>query len=515
MIPPPTASLGDTVFFDADGDGVYDAGEAGVAGVVVNLLDGSANPVLDSAGNPVTTTTDANGSYQFTGLTPGGSYQVQFVEPVGFDFTVQDAGGDDTLDSDVDPATGLSPVVTLSAGENNLSIDAGLINEPVLPATLGGTFFSDGNGNGLLDGNDGGAIGFTVNLLDGAGNPVLDSAGNPITTTTGTGGAYQFTGLTPGSYQAEFVVATPNLFFTIQDAGNDDTIDSDVDPATGLSPVVTLSAGESNLTIDAGVTRLASIVGRFYEDLNNNGIQNSGDSSVPGVTIELLDGNGSPILDSAGNPITTVTNPIGQFIFDDLPAGDYRVRGSLPANHFFTQQDVGSNDFSDSDVDSTGLSGVVTLVHGERNTTLDIGIVHYASLGDTVFFDTDGDGVQGAGESGVAGVVVNLLDGNGSPILDSAGNPFSTTTDANGNYFFSSLKPGDFRLEFIAPAGQDFTTQDAGGNDATDSDVDPTIGLSQVVTLISGENNISVDAGLIDEPVVPPPTASLLSLIHI
>ena len=245
---PPAASLGDTVFLDANGDGVLDPGDQVFSGLVVNLLDGSGNPVINSAGNPVTTTTDANGLYQFTGLTPGGSYQVQFVEPAGFDFTVQDAGNDDAIDSDVDPATGLSQVVTLSAGENNTTIDAGLIDEPVIPpptASLGDTVFFDADGNGTLNAGDQFVVGLVVNLLDGSGNPVLDSAGNPVTTTTGNGGFYQFTGLTPGgSYQVQFVEPA-GFDFTIQDAGGDDTVDSDVDPATGLSQVVTLSAGEN------------------------------------------------------------------------------------------------------------------------------------------------------------------------------------------------------------------------------------------------------------------------------
>ena len=163
---------------------------------------------------------------------------------------------------------------------------------------------------------------------------------------------------------------------------------------------------------------MGSIGNLVFEDLNNNGIRDAGDPGEPGVTIELLDGSGNPILDSSGNPITTVTNASGFYEFTGLPAGDYRVRSSLPSAHFFTDQNAGGNDAIDSDVDSTGLSDVVTLAAGENNLTVDVGLAHFASLGDTVFFDTDGDGVQDTGESGVANVVVNLLDGGGSPIFD-------------------------------------------------------------------------------------------------
>ena len=242
---------------------------------------------------------------------------------------------------------------------------------------------------------------------------------------------------------------------------------------------------------------LGSIGNLVFEDLNNNGIRDAGDPGEPGVTIELLDGNGDAILDAAGNPITTVTDANGFYEFTDLEAGDYRVRSSLPAAHFFTAQDAGNDDTIDSDVDDTGLSSVVTLSEGENNPTVDVGIAHFAALGDTVFFDNNGDGVQDAGDAGVANVVVNLLDGNGNPVVDDAGIAVSTTTDANGNYAFDELRPGDFQVQFVAPTGTGFTLQNV-GDDALDSDADPTTGLSQVVSLVSEENNTTIDAGLIN-----------------
>ena len=242
---------------------------------------------------------------------------------------------------------------------------------------------------------------------------------------------------------------------------------------------------------------LGSIGNLVFEDLNNNGIRDAGDPGEPGVTIELLDGDGNAILDASGNPITTITDADGFYEFTDLEAGDYRVRSSLPAAHFFTAQDAGNDDTIDSDVDSTGLSSVMTLGEGENNPTVDVGIAHFADLGDTVFFDNNGDGIQDAGEAGVANVVVNLLDGSGNPVLDDTGAPVSTTTDANGNYAFNELRPGDFQVQFVAPTGTGFTVQNV-GDDALDSDANPTTGLSQVVSLVSEENNTTIDAGLIN-----------------
>ena len=71
--PPPKGSIGDLVWEDLDGDGVFDAGEPGLGGVTVELLDGGATTVLAS------TVTDGTGAYDFTKL-PAGDYLVDIVE---------------------------------------------------------------------------------------------------------------------------------------------------------------------------------------------------------------------------------------------------------------------------------------------------------------------------------------------------------------------------------------------------------------------------------------------------
>ncbi|MCK8496138.1 hypothetical protein M0L20_30005, partial [Spirosoma sp. RP8] len=106
------ASLGDFVWVDTDKDGVQDAGEPGLPGVVVVLLDGNNTPIAS-------TTTSATGAYSFTGLTPGVPYSVSFTAPSGYTATLANQGGDDTKDSDADPITGRTQSVTLAPGENN------------------------------------------------------------------------------------------------------------------------------------------------------------------------------------------------------------------------------------------------------------------------------------------------------------------------------------------------------------------------------------------------------------
>ncbi|SFH00742.1 DUF7467 domain-containing protein, partial [Neptunomonas qingdaonensis] len=113
-----TSSLGDRVWLDLDSDGIQDNDEAGVAGVTVNLLDSDGNV-------SATTITDDYGNYLFVALEPG-EYAIQVVAPDGTVFTSQNQGMDDDRDSDV-ASNGVSEFTTLTAGENDLSWDAGLV----------------------------------------------------------------------------------------------------------------------------------------------------------------------------------------------------------------------------------------------------------------------------------------------------------------------------------------------------------------------------------------------------
>jgi hypothetical protein len=112
-------SLGDYVWFDANHDGIQNAEEDGIQGVPVKLYAcGGTTPLA-------MTTTDANGYYHFTNLVPG-DYYVEFALLANHVFSPKDQGLDNALDSDADVATGKTVCTTLSAGEDDMTWDAGM-----------------------------------------------------------------------------------------------------------------------------------------------------------------------------------------------------------------------------------------------------------------------------------------------------------------------------------------------------------------------------------------------------
>lgn len=118
------ASIGNFVWADINKDGFQDAGELGVANVIVKLYAGTSTTALANF------TTLSDGKYLFDNLTPG-TYTVEFVKTsIGASNSfspLAGVGSTQANDSNADPVTGKSTPIILTAGEFNETIDAGII----------------------------------------------------------------------------------------------------------------------------------------------------------------------------------------------------------------------------------------------------------------------------------------------------------------------------------------------------------------------------------------------------
>ncbi|MVM37021.1 hypothetical protein GO730_04030 [Spirosoma sp. HMF3257] len=387
------ATIGDFVWSDTNGNGVQDSGEPGIAGVTVQLVDPVSGTVVS------TTVTDSGGKYVFSNV-PSGSYIIKVTAPAGTTFTTPLTGSTGT-DSNITSSTGsvgsTSPF-SVTAGQQELTVDAGL--KP-LGAIIGDFVWNDTNGNGVQDSGEPGIPNVVVTLYV---NGVVSQ-----TTTTDPTGHYSFTGVTGGTSNTYTVGITPPVGFTatLPNQGGDPTKDSDLNPSTGQSTSFTLAPGTTNNDIDLGLKPLGATIGDFvWSDTNGNGVQDSGEPGIAGVTVQLVDPVSGTVVS------TTVTDSGGKYVFSNVPSGSYIIKVTAPAGTTFTTPLTGSTGTDSNITSSTGSVGSTSpfsVTAGQQELTVDAGLKPLgAIIGDFVWNDTNGNGVQDSGEPGIPNVVVTL-----------------------------------------------------------------------------------------------------------
>ena len=381
-------AIGDTVFCDNNNNGVQDADDPGIEGVVVNLVCTTPGgmTITDSA------TTDANGNYLFTGIPANSNCEVT-VDPA-------------TAPDDKEPGDNCPDTfnVDVAAGESFLDADFCF---KFRSGKIGDTVFCDRNNNGVQDADDPGIEGVTVNLVCTAPDGTVINDSQP----TDANGNYLFTG----------IPANSNCEVTVDPA----TAPDDKEPGDNCPDTfnVDVAAGESFLDADFCFKfRSGKIGDTVFCDRNNNGVQDADDPGIEGVTVNLVctapDGtviNDSQPTDANGNYLFTgiPANSNCEVTVDPATAPDDKEPGDNCPDTFNVDVAAGES-FLDADFCFKFRSG---------------------KIGDTVFCDRNNNGVQDADDPGIEGVTVNLVctAPDGTVIND------SQPTDANGNYLFTGI----------------------------------------------------------------------------
>ncbi len=435
-----SSTIGDTVYYDFNGDGTQQAGDEGIAGVTVYLYedaDGDGN--IDAGVDAIvaTTTTAADGTYSFTNLPPG-DYIVVVDESSG---TL--AGTTQTADPDESGGVCVACTGTGSSNvdgtNSDLTQDFGY--QPVGTASIGDTVYTDSNGDGTQGASEVGIADITVELwadLNGDG-----TFGLVATTTTDADGNYLFEKL-PADGVIDYQVRVDTTDPDIPSSG---TGSSYVSTAETIVDVDNLADGASFLDADFGFGPLASIGDTVYWDANQNGTQDADETGISGVTVTLIPPAGVDLGNGDGVAITTTTNADGKYLFEDLPPGDYTVQVNTNSGNLNGEPQTG-----DADRDGVACadntyptlpacdnSYTVTVAVGSVDLSADFGYQPSGVIGDRVWRDLDNDGIQDPEEVGIAGVNVTLTPPAGVDLGNGPGVAISTTTDANGEYSFFNI----------------------------------------------------------------------------
>ena len=444
------------VWVDGNRDGVLGASEAGrVAGVTVRLVQGAD---CASGSGLQTTTTAADGSYRFDNVVAGLSYLVCQTQPAGY-------GTGTALGL---PGNSITVSTLPAAGSANNNYGETL-------ASLAGSVYQDSGAgtlanydNGVRNPGEPGIAGVTVTLSG------IDIFGNPVSLTASTDalGNYLFDNLFPpnasGYSLSEGVVPPAAGSFidgreTAGGAGGSTAVN---DVISGIA----LGAGQQASGYLFAELPVSTLSGSVFIDLNNNGVQNlPGDLGLGGVTITLTR------TDSVGAPVLTTTAPDGTYSFGNLRPGTYTITETAqPAgtSNGLTVAGTTGGTVTPPTTTPSAISGVVLGVAGLSTGNNFAEIAASSSIAGRVWLDSNNDGLFGTGESGIAGVAIDMSG------VDSGGNPVarSTVTDASGGYHFDSLPPGTYSLrEPSQPAGtlNGLTLAGSSGGTATGAALTP------------------------------------------
>jgi hypothetical protein len=363
--------------------------------------------------------------------------------------------------------------------------------EKVVSGQITGTIFNDAAANGgnfAINTSDATYQNIQVQLfnMDGTAydtDPVTAGIQSYVLTTD-TNGNYTFTNLPSGSYIVRVLNAPtiqqtydlddpsppiPTTFTTANSSG--------AFTLAGPATNATLSDVQDKLAVDFGYTAGASLGNFVWHDTNANGLQETGESGISDVTVELLDALGNVLK-------TTTTNTNGFYQFSDLPQGDYAIRITPPIGYAVSPANSGGDDTKDSDIDPmTFTTPTLTLSAGESNTTLDAGF-YLGSIGDYVWLDKNGDAVQDLAEAGIGGVTVELRDASTGTVIKTA------MTDSTGHYAFTDLPAGSYQVHVVPPTNAIMTT----------------VNQDQAGVLVAGQSDLTYDFGFRYDPnLVDPP----------
>ncbi|REL28146.1 tandem-95 repeat protein [Thalassotalea euphylliae] len=352
------------VYNDLNRNGSRDRGEPGVAGVKVKL--DSANEI----------NTDGDGNYQFSALTDN-NYIARIELPSGFTLV-----GPNPLNK-----------VALAGGNTAANNDFAIFSK----ASIIGTVYNDIDGNKRRDADDEPGIkDVTVNLINFVNNQKRIIA----TTTTIDGGFYSFEQLNGGLYYVEQI---------------DDSAYSSV--SDNLVEVNLLSGRQ--VKKDFADMLKGTISGRVFDDANGNGIQDTGEDPLVGVSVSITERG-------AKNPLESkTTDELGAYSFSVAANKSYIVKESDP---------VGFN----------------SITSNERTTSVGVGgaaVANFADIKQSVisgvaFEDLNGNKVQDLEELGLSGIKITL--NNGAPITTGPGGRYQFNNVTAGTYDVASAKPNNF-----------------------------------------------------------------------
>ncbi|MGQ9550101.1 MAG: SdrD B-like domain-containing protein, partial [Roseiflexus sp.] len=373
------AEIGNFVWEDTNGNGIFDLSETSVQSVTVQLYGAGPDNTFFTADDVtvgLSQTTNASGIYTITDILSGTyyatfdlsalspDYVASVYTPTGWlsvDPLAQSSDDVNDVRAFVGGRIWRTPTFTITRGSQNPGVDAAIFR----PVPLSGRVFFDQNGNNQDETPpEPGLAGFTVNLRRAGDDSLVTS------TTTLADGSYTFSSVAPLTYVVE--ISRPDTlnwsFVTPNVPSAGDPLASDVvDTANGRTGVITVTSGVTVTEVDAGLRGNNIVQGYVFYDRDGSFTQTGNDQNLSGATATLT------VTVATVNLTTTYTLTAttgANYSFTGIPGGTSGVTYTLtfdPPDTTYTPSlaDIGGNDALDSDGPFVTVTGATV---GVSNT---------------------------------------------------------------------------------------------------------------------------------------------------
>ncbi|MEA5014082.1 MAG: SdrD B-like domain-containing protein [Candidatus Limiplasma sp.] len=420
----PQGSIQGTAFLDLNYNGVWDEGEPGYPGV---MLEAYRTVKTEPEGKTVT---QEDGSFALGGLRAG-DYRLRAVLPDdGSIFTLvsPEKGGQANgfaqrqgrRESSVSP-------ITIGTGGTATTV-VGVARGAVIK----GTVFQDDDYDGLMKGKGKKHSGIKVELRDEAGALVSG-------TFTNANGNYTLDGVMPGRYTIAFLRKDGHAFSRLRPDQEGGNWVKGLEGEFGLTQVIEVSMGQSIEDVNAGMLRSSTLAGVFFDDLNDNGIQDEGEAGMEDVIVRLY----SP---DAEIDLTAPVQAEGGYFFDGVMPGKYTLQYLLPENVEMAITAQGGNTLQGP------VSEEFTVESGAQILRPLVGGVRLGTFTGYLFHDVNANGVQDEGEQRAGGLAVTLTPSRTDLEVS------RTEADGEGNFAIAGLRPADYQLGLKLPEGYIFSS---------------------------------------------------------
>ncbi|MBN1268456.1 MAG: hypothetical protein JXB04_02630 [Kiritimatiellae bacterium] len=350
------------------------------------------------------------------------------------------------------------------------------------PAGMIGDFvWRDINGDGVQDGGDETGIwGVYLTCTPPTNINLGNGYGAAITNVTSTNGYYYFKSLpATGVYTVRVLTAT------LPGGVGTNTFDEDGvrDNITRVYiNVYTNGTNNTHLTTDYGYQISGMIEGTIWHDFNRNGAStpDPGEDWLTNVTVYLC--SGSTPCGAGGAVATNYTDTNGYFQFVGY-TGTWTV--SVNTNTGPLGTGTWYRSFDTDGLSTTNYVVVNVPPGGVDRADFSYYRIGAYAIGDMVFFDWDGDGVQDANEEGIPDITVWLYeDVDHDGVVDSGIDAMigSDSTSSTGWYLYPNLPTGSY-LVIVNEADTDFPS-----NHICTADPDPTKDGRSILTLTNADN---------------------------